>query len=404
MFENDIRDVGGETLSEIASNFSRYAKVTIAHENLKRELIISKVMKIKDGAYCFNHPYVYHYFVARYLSTIIRDPDASAEFETKLSNIINNLQDDESANIVVFLCYLVPGDASLIDKIIRKARELFTSQKEFNFPSDAEFFDRFSYKEPVITVYAVAPETARTMSRRALDEQQHEDKLEKSHSREIGVNEKEIITEIRLANKVMLVLGQILRSFPGSPGKRKHPLAEECCKLGMRLLSASMKELIQKSPAVRKQFVDFFKKEFPKAREGYAIAHANSFVFMLGEMSSQNIIKSVAMSIGSPRLAPLYDEMLQIDQSVTFQLINICIRLNHFKAIPEREMVATYKAVKGRHFSSTLLKILAIECLLRHPPSISKQQSIFKKLGIVIDDKPSLSTRLAKARLVKRGR
>lgn len=403
MFDHNIREVGEQDLIQIASDFSKYAKATIVQDNLKQELITSRVMKVKDGAYCFTHSYVYHYFMARYLSTIIRDPDASDEFETKIGQIINNLQDNESANIVVFLCYLAPGDASLINKVINKAKGLFPSQKEFSFPSDGDFFDQFSYKEPVVTVIAVDPETARTISRQALDAQQHESQLKKNHLPELESDGKEIITEIRLAYKIMYVLGQILRSFPGSRGYRKRPLAEECCKLGMRLLSASIQELKNSSPAIRQTFVEFFKQEFPKAQEEYAIAHANSFIFMLGQMTSQNIIKSVAMSIGSSRLAPLYDEILSEDQSVTFQLINICIRLNHFKAVPEREMIDAYKTVKKYHFTSTILKMIAIDCLLKYPPSKSKQQSIFTRLGIVLSRNPSLISSLSKTRLLKQG-
>lgn len=403
MFEHNIREIGEENLSEIASDFSKYAKVTIAQEHLKQELITSRVMKTKDGMYCFAQPYVYHYFMARYLSTIIGDPDASNEFETKIGNIINNLQDDESANIVVFLCYLVPGNASLISKIIKKAKELFPNQKGFSFPSDAAFFDQLCYKEPVVTVFAVDPETARTMSRQALDAQQHESKPKKHHLPEAESDGKVIIAEVRLAYKIMHVLGQILRSFPGSRGYRKRPLAEECSKLGMRMLSATMQDLRQNTTSVRQQFVDFFKQESPKSQEEYAIAHANSFVFILGQMHSQNIIKLVSMSIGSSRLAPLYDEIQSEDQSITFQLINICIRLNHFKAIPEREMIETHKAVKRNHFTSTILKMLAIDCLLKNPPSISKQQSIFTRLGIVTNRNPQLFNKLTKTRLLKRG-
>jgi len=403
MFENNISEVGEENLSKIASDFSKYATVTIAQENLKQELVTSRVMKLRDGEYRFTHPYVYHYFIARYLSTIIRDPAANQEFEAIIGRIINNLQADESANIVVFLCYLAPGDASLIDRIIGKARELFHNQKEFSFPSDADFLDHLSYKEPVITVFDIDPETAREMSRQALDTRQSDSKPESVNTAQLDDSTKEIIAEVRLAYRIMYVLGQILRSFPGSRGYRKRPLAEECCKLGMRLLSAAIQDLSQRSTTVRQEFVDFFRRESPKSREEYAIAHANSFVFMLGQMASQNVIKSVAMSIGSSRLSPLYDEIMSEDQSVTFQLINICIRLNHFKTVPEREMVDTYNAIKNKHFTSTLLKMIAIDCLLKYPPNRTRQQSIFSKLGIKLERNPLLLRNISKARLLSQG-
>jgi len=404
MFENHISEVGEEDLSKIAFDFSKYAKVTIVQENLKKELIISRVIKSKDGAYRFAHPYMYHYFMARYMSTIIRDPAANQEFETKIGHFVNNLQDYESANIVVFLCYLAPGDASLIDKIIERAKEAFPSQKEFSFTSDSAFFDQLFYKEPIITVFDIDPEMAREISRQALDSQQHEGKPEKTNSTEPEDSVKKILAEVRLAHRVMHVLGQILRSFPGSRGYRKRPLADECCKLGMRFLSATMQDLKQRSTTIRQEFRDFFKQEFPKSREEYAIAHADSFVFVLGLLTSQGIVKSVAMSIGSSRLAPLYDEILSEDQSVTFQLINICIRLNHFKAVPEREIIETYNAIKNKHFTSALLKMIAIDCLLKYTPSKSKLQSIFAKLDIILKRNPLLVQNLTKTRSLGRGR
>ncbi len=405
MFERHISEVTDENLSQIAYDFSKYATVTIMQENLKQELIASRVMKSKDGAYRFAYSYVYHYFMARYLSTIIRDPAAEQEFKAKIALVIENLQLDESANILVFLCYLAPGDASLIDKIIEKGRELFSSQKQFSFPSDSAFFDQFVYKEPVITVADIDPETAREISRQFQDAQTHEtSRTKKAPLMEVPEGIGEVAKEVRLAYRVMYVLGQILRSFPGSRGYRKRPLADECCNLGMRLLSAAMKDLEKRSPAFKQEFADYFRREVPKSSEEFAMAHANSFLFLLALLSSQGMINAIALSIGSARLAPLYEEILSEDHSVTFQLVNICIRLNHFKAVPEREIIETYHAVKNKHFTSTLLKMIAIDSLLKNPPSRSKQQSVFDQLGIILRKNPLLIQDLTKARLLGQGK
>ena len=103
-------------------------------------------------------------------------------------------------------------------------------------------------------------------------------------------------------------------------------------------------------------------------------------------------------------MAPLYDEILVESGTVTYRLIDIAIRLNHFKTIPEREMVETYKMVKGKNFTSTLLRMISIDSLMKYPPSLTKRQSIFAKLGIRLDKNPQILAGMAKARQLTRGK
>ncbi len=118
----------------------------------------------------------------------------------------------------------------------------------------------------------------------------------------------------------------------------------------------------------------------------------------MAQMGAQSIVNSIALSIGSAKLAPLYDEMLASDQSLSFKLVDTCIKLNYFKSVPEAEISEIYDEVKEKHFTSTLLKMMVINSLVRYPPSVSKQQSIFSKLGISMKNNPQFLADIAKKR------
>jgi hypothetical protein len=158
MFENKVKEISKEAFIDLANRFGKYAEVTIWPESIIQAVLDSRIMKVKESSFGFAHSYVYHYFVAKYLSTIINDPDEKSEFETKISLILNDLESNENTNIVIFLSYLTPGDMSLITKITTKAKELFSGHRLFNLPSDGAYFDGLPYKEPIVTV-GIDPET-----------------------------------------------------------------------------------------------------------------------------------------------------------------------------------------------------------------------------------------------------
>jgi hypothetical protein len=129
-----------------------------------------------------------------------------------------------------------------------------------------------------------------------------------------------------------------------------------------------------------------------------AIAHADSTIFILGQMGAQSVIKGISLSIGSKKLDPLYEDMKK-GNSMSFDLINISIHLDHFKEIPEKDIYEILDNGKKYYFTSTLLKMLVIDTLLKYPPSKSKRQSIFARMGVQIS--PQLLQDFEKARLLE---
>jgi hypothetical protein len=191
--------------------------------------------------------------------------------------------------------------------------------------------------------------------------------------------------EIRVAFKTMQVMGQILKNFPGSlKGDLKLSLANECYQLGLRLLSAAMADLERDAEALiamyMEQLQDMFPNQSPKTRVGMACA----FLFTFAEMCTRSVIKAISYSVGSGKLGPVYENLLEQNDSLPIQIIDITIRLDHFKTIPDAQIASAYERIKHRALPATTLKLIVIDSLMKYPPARSKRQSVLAKLGIKV--------------------
>ncbi len=398
MHDRAITQVSEEQISQIVSQFRQDYLVTVNEEALLRELVESRVLRFQDGSYFFCYPYIYHYFVARHMRSIIRDPQKNKEAQQKLDFMINNLHRDDCTNIVILLCYLSP-DSTIIEGILNKAKSIFSGHKPCQLMDEVAFLDKYIAKEPEISVVESDPQQIRQLGRKAKDAVEPKGPFRPA----IEVSDEQrdaALFEVRVAFKTMQVMGQILRNFPGSlRGSLKLSLANESYQLGLRLLSAALADFGRDAEGLRAMYMEHLHDQYPKQSPKATIGLASAFVFIFAEMCARSVIKAISYSVGSGRLAPVYQNILDQNNSLPIQIIDITIRLDHFKTIPNVQIASTYDLIKHRALPATMLKLIVIDSLMKYPPSRSKRQSVLSKLGIRLS--PRLLLEAPKSRVFR---
>lgn len=120
MYEHKEREIG---LYPYASkiNFDEfyvnYAKTRIPpyeDGSLKNILINAGILSATDnGNLCFSYKYIFYYLVGRKLAGLVDIGKGNSE----LTLLCNNIDKEDSANILVFLAYLVKNPTSLLDEV-----------------------------------------------------------------------------------------------------------------------------------------------------------------------------------------------------------------------------------------------------------------------------------------------
>ncbi len=235
---------------------------------IKQGILLKNLQQIQIIAldncnnYSFCYPYLYYYFVAKYLAEHVGDNKKLIE------SIINNLHKDENAYIAIFVSHH-SKNVYILDKIIVNARSLFDKYEPATLSKEElSFFD----EQLGIIVKAVLPPTNATPEKeraKRLATQNGVGQTNRGEKRNIVQEEDNydaLATELRRSIKTVEVMGRIIKNRAGSLEKsRLESIFEEAVRVHLRILT-SFFELI-KNEQTQQEIVDFISNRLDKISE-----------------------------------------------------------------------------------------------------------------------------------------
>ncbi|MEQ8159963.1 MAG: hypothetical protein ABRQ33_02145 [Smithellaceae bacterium] len=200
---------------------------------------------LNNYSFCF--PYLYYFFVAKYLAEHIDDN------KKEIDHIINNLHQDENAYIAIFISHHSKNEY-LLDEIILNAFCLFDKYEPASLSKkEMSFFDK---QVDVVVKAALPPPNATPESERA-KRLKEEDQLEENicngnntiHRDEFN---NDLSMELRRSIKTVEVMGLIIKNRSGSLERsRLESIFSEAMRVHLRLLT-SFFSLIREEPEQQK--------------------------------------------------------------------------------------------------------------------------------------------------------
>ena len=360
-------------------------RLTGSKDQLIRELIQSRILIDHGGTYGFQYKYIYYYFVARYIHNNLTDAAVVAVLDT----LIASLHREESANIIIFLTYL-SRDRSLIERILKAAREIFPDTEPCDLQQHIVFLNRVQESVPQIFLPDGDPVLRKKGVLRDLD-------MEHERKRAAGQSDKEAETEdnegdkrqidealsVNRAFKSMQIMGQILRNFSGSlRGDLKLELTKECFAVGLRSLNAYFALLEKHLDVVITYLAEILGKNLADMPKDQRVKTAKEIVFFITETLSLGIVKRISLAVGSERLMPTYDDIQRVYHNVATEFVQAAIRMDHSQQFPEKRVFDLWKTLEKNIFGQTLLKMLVVNHFYLFPRPYWLQQRVCAQLGI----------------------
>lgn len=401
-FKNQQQFFSEEDLDEVCEKYFSEYKVRLPKHDLISKLELSLVLFRSSGRYAFRYKYIFYYFVAKYFQEQV---SSSAELRLELTDLTRRLYNEDAANILIFYIYLTK-DQILISDIISNSRKVFAKHSLWNLERHTRFLSDHSSRLPPLEFHA-KPGGTRKEILKYMDEveehsgERHEEGSDpSSDADERGMNkateEQEFneLVQLNVAFKTIQIMGQILRNFPGSlKGQLKAEIAKECYLIGLRSMGVIFEQLEKHWDEVCALTARALAESKPGLEESKRVDRAIDLSVLLATGIAIGMIKAVSYAVGSEHLKETYKTIMDETPSAEFQVIDISIKLDHFRPVPEREIAMLNKKMSSNQFGLNILRFLVVDHMYMLPCDYRTVQRLCAELHI-----PLKQVRLLEAR------
>jgi Calcineurin-like phosphoesterase len=373
---------GGE-ITKVIEEYGREYKSIIDPALVLKMLLRANILASHDGEYSFKYKYIYYYFLARFLADELKNPATASKARAEMLCLPTLLTREENANIVIFLIYLT-RDSDLIEKLLEMARSLFAGVPLFDADKSLEFLAPVVeqvYKDGRPSVGG-SPESNRDRERHGMDlsagagdEDEEED--------DSGPD-----SEFARAVKLMDILGQVVRNFPGSmPGDRKVEITAEVYSLGLRLASMIMlaleKNELQFRGFLEEAIRSHLKSESREISDEDLSKRVDSLLVVLINVVAFNVMKSITAAVGLKQLRPVYDEVrARFEDTPALRLVDLSLSLDHGASFPKEDILKLHSEFSNKWFAAILLRRFVVYHLRMFHVAPNTAKSIGQRLGI----------------------
>lgn len=389
--QKGTKKISKENLIIFHNKFCKDYRVNLDFDKIISHLTAASLInESKDGLYDFTYKYIYYFFAAKYLA----DNITHKKVKDRISKMCDNLFIEEYANLVIFLIHH-SKDPSILDKIRKKALEIFKEVTPIEFEEDIKFINEFITDIPALVledrdVKKVREEILKKRDRAEILIKEKERKgLNKKLNKDI--EETKFLSLINLSMKLLKILGQTLQNYWGSlKGYKKYTLTKEAYCLGLRTLHIFLfvflynladnydylKEKVGRIIKKKYKKPSVARKEIEKITQGY-IFNFCCFVSFL-------FIKAISNSLGNENLIETFKEVLNKNKYNSIYLIDISIKLDFFKSSPLDDIKYLKNRLKNNFLPYFILKKLVINYLYISPLDYNLKQQICNMLDIPI--------------------
>lgn len=356
LFDNEIRlkPISRDSFSKIFKKFcDDYDITTLSFDTFVAKLQKAKLIIEENGFVRITYPYVYYYFVAKFLSDNVQEPSSILKIEKLCERVFR----EEYSNIVMFLVHLEKS-SFILDLLLKNSKNLFKNFHIAKLDDDIEFINNLVSQLPQEVLDSYSVESARKEERieeekiEKIEREIKDSELSSSYKLDDDVSELDVISRITRALKMIEILGQLTKKhWAEIKGPKKLELAEETYLLGLRTLSFYFTLLENNIPLLAehiKHLVDS-KKQREKIEKEKLKALSSEFIFKLSSTSTLGVIKRVSNAIGLEDLSSTFNQVLTKHNHRSTELINLSIKLDHFKGLPEEELVE-FKERNGTNY------------------------------------------------------
>ena len=382
IFKENIFELYSQDMEEFLEKYNNDFNMSVDSSKIIENLLKSKILiKTSFGSIKFLYPYLYYYFIGKYLS------EHYLEEEKTINKIVGNLHTDRNSYICIFISHH-SKEKKLLDELIINSLIPFESYSVITLKQEEldkyklEFDEKIDEFLPKIEDPIESREKKLEIEDKTENIEINEESLYKEYNDETDNADEEY--NYRKCIRTVEVIGNLVRNRHGSLPKE------------------ILKDLIKHSIYANLRIIDFIFKgvsdeEFKKYMLEL-IENAIKKLKMKGKNSTQNLAKSIywklnynviifiiyktIRSIGSENLIKVIKEISKEEKNPAMSIVKNGIMMWYLKEINLKEIIDDFDKYNYSEVAKYILKYLVMMYSSTHIINYKERQQLSSKLGI----------------------
>lgn len=390
----EINEISKRELQGFTDQYS----INIFRVNLDERLatlIAAKLISKHEDSYTFSYPYVYFFFLGRYLAKNLHKPDV----KSIVTEWCSKLSVRKNANAILFLTYHV-NDPWVIEQISSVLANCFKTHKPIQLNGDISYVNELvdGVTEQYLSLGELNVNENQTEIRKLRDVQDLEEDNEDDESADLN-----IFNELHLSLKTAEILGQIVKNYYGSLDRSmKKGLIKEVFDTPLRFLKFIFELMLSDSGAFVSEVEKIITKKNPEmvALNKKQIARNVAFN-LIGQICTGMLFRAAA-NISSDKLNDDILDLVQNDSSPAYELLAIGTRFISPKNLPLEKIKRLATELKSNPLAFGILQSMGAIHIHQFHLKIEDRQRLCQFLGIDIDASQVIEYRTQETKLLKK--
>ncbi|MEJ1389750.1 MAG: metallophosphoesterase [Candidatus Sedimenticola sp. (ex Thyasira tokunagai)] len=373
----------------------KYTSVDFEHRiKLLRK---SKILMKNGNFFSFLYPYVYYFFLGKYLATNLYKP----ETRDLVSSYCENLNNKNNSSAILFLSHH-SDDPWLIDKISKTAACCFNDKPPLNIENDVDSLNTLVSSTSELIIKDLDVDTNQAEQRKLADEinDQFEDQNDVKESEGDDQNTAlELINNLNQLLRTCEILGQITKNYYGSIERdKKQEYLTTIFDGSLRMLRSLFDEIIRDPDLFVKELERAMTEYGDKPKE-YIEDHSKKIAFDLIGMICTGIIGRTAKSVSSDSLREDISTVISNNETNAYKLLGAATRLLQPGQLPFGDLSKLSKSLKSNIFAFTIFQSLIAYYLYMFHTTDSDKQKLCEIASISMPNARSLDLKGQRSRL-----
>ena len=360
-------------------------------------LFKARLVDKRGNYYSFNYPYVYYFFLGKYISESLQH---NPEIRNTVKKCAEHAYTQDNANILLFTIHH-QKDEYVIDCLLSNLRNLFSEYAPVTFDDDTGGFNELAEDTARLIYQKKDPEQYRIDIRGQQDEAEI-DLAEDSGEEEQDSKLLDLPSTLNKLFKTIEILGQLLKSYYGSiKNERKREIISDVYSGPLRALRQFLTVLEQhREPLINgiEEYISANAKEsnFDKVKRK---KQARIYVFNLVIFVALECISKSASATSSRYLSDIARRVLNKHDDIAYRLTNLASQLDMPGYLPFEDIESLSNDTEKNVFAHRLLEAIVIRHLYFFHVSEKDKQRICGTLGISMQYQRSLDIRSKAAKI-----
>jgi hypothetical protein len=391
----DISEISKSELQAFTEQYSRNIFSVDLNDRLAK-LNAAKLINKQEDLYTFSYPYVYFFFLGRYLAKNLHKPDV----KSIVTEWCSKLSVRKNANAILFLTYHV-NDPWVIEQITSVLASCFKSHTPIQLNGDISYINELveGVTEQYLNLGEIDVDENQSKIRQLRDAQDLEDENESEDDESTDLD---IFNELHLSLKTAEILGQIVKNYYGSLDRpMKQELIKEVFDTPLRFLKFIFELMHSDSGAFVTELEKIITKKNPEMVALNRRQVARNVAFnLIGQICTGMLFRSAA-NISSEKLNDDILEVVNNNSSSAYELLAIGTRFISPKNLPLDKIRKLALELKPNPLAFGILQSMGAIHIHQFHLKIEDRQKLCQFLGIDIDSSQVIEYRTKETKILK---